>query len=244
MSTHAVRSSAARHRPTPAMAVAMLALFVAMGGTGYAAVAVTGRNVVNSSLTGRDVKDESLTGRDVRLLTGRDVTDGSLLAADFAADQLSAGPKGDAGPRGAQGPKGETGAPGAPGAKGDTGTTGLQGQPGAKGDAGTAGLQGPPGPKGDQGDQGIQGPPGFTSLTKVSEVIFTPVSSTRTNEAHCPVDHPWATGGGFDIVDGYINVAQVVASRPNTYATGWEVKMRNNGNSLPLPHTIWVICSA
>jgi hypothetical protein len=53
-------------RPTYANVVATLALVVAMGGTSYAAVKVTGKDVKNASLTGKDVKDESLTGKDVK----------------------------------------------------------------------------------------------------------------------------------------------------------------------------------
>ena len=40
--------------PSPAMAVAVLALFVALGGGAYAAIVVTGKNVRNGSLTGVD----------------------------------------------------------------------------------------------------------------------------------------------------------------------------------------------
>ena len=98
--------------------LALIALFVALGGTSYAAVVVTGKQVKNSSLTGVDVKNESLTGADIKKLTGKDVTDGSLAAADFGAGQLPAGPQGPAGPPGA---KGETGATGPAGPKGQDG---------------------------------------------------------------------------------------------------------------------------
>ena len=53
-------------RPGYANVVATLALVVAMGGTSYAAVKITGKDVKNSSLTGKDVKNESLTGKDVK----------------------------------------------------------------------------------------------------------------------------------------------------------------------------------
>ena len=46
--------------------IASIALFVALGGSAYAAVKVTGKNVVNNSLTGADVRNSSLTGADVR----------------------------------------------------------------------------------------------------------------------------------------------------------------------------------
>jgi hypothetical protein len=84
-------------------AVAYLALFVALGGTSFAAATViTGKNVKNGSLTGKDVKNSSLTGGDVK--------NKSLAPADFNGSVQ--GPQGDTGP---QGPKGDTGAAGAPG---------------------------------------------------------------------------------------------------------------------------------
>lgn len=76
-------------RLTFANVVAVLALFVALGGTGYAALSITGKNVVNGSLTGGDVRNNSIASRDVR--------DGTLLAKDFKPGQLPAGAPGAAG---------------------------------------------------------------------------------------------------------------------------------------------------
>lgn len=92
---------------TYANVMATLALFIALGGSSYAALSVTGRDVKNSSLTGSDVKNSSLTTSDVR--------NGSLLSADFKAGQLPSGPQGPAGP---EGPRGTTGATGSPGLSG------------------------------------------------------------------------------------------------------------------------------
>jgi len=84
-------------------AVAYLALFVALGGTSFAAATViTGKNVKNSSLTGADVKNSSLTGTDVKRQ--------SLTPSDFKGSV-----QGDTGP---QGPKGDNGPPGASGLTG------------------------------------------------------------------------------------------------------------------------------
>jgi hypothetical protein len=47
-------------RPSPALIVAIVALFMALGGTSYAALKITGKNVQNSTLTGVDVKNKSL----------------------------------------------------------------------------------------------------------------------------------------------------------------------------------------
>jgi hypothetical protein len=53
-------------RPSPALAIALLALFVALGGGAYAAIVVTGKNVRNGSLTGVDFKQRSLHGSKLR----------------------------------------------------------------------------------------------------------------------------------------------------------------------------------
>jgi hypothetical protein len=72
------------YRASHGTVVAYLALFVALGGSSYAAVAITGRDVRDGSLTGRDIRNNSLTGRDVRGITGRDVRNNSLTGADVA----------------------------------------------------------------------------------------------------------------------------------------------------------------
>ena len=81
-------------------AIALVALFLALGGSAYAV----------ASITGASVKDGSLTGRDIR--------DGSLTKKDFRTGKLPAGARGEsgpAGPAGPQGARGETGPRGAPG---------------------------------------------------------------------------------------------------------------------------------
>jgi hypothetical protein len=87
------------------MTVALVALSVALGGTGYAAVKLP-KNSVGSA----QIKTGAVTGAKVR--------DGSLFANDFAAGQIPKGPRGDSGPQGPAGPTGAPGAAGAPGAPG------------------------------------------------------------------------------------------------------------------------------
>lgn len=86
-----------RARLTYANVMSTIAVFIALGGTSYAAITITGRNVKNNSLTSADVKDNS------------------LLKKDFKSGQVPAGAKGDPGPTGAQGPAGERGPQGIPG---------------------------------------------------------------------------------------------------------------------------------
>jgi hypothetical protein len=52
--------------PSPAMVVALIALVAALGGSAYAAIVVTGKNVKNGSLTGVDFKPRSLHGSKLR----------------------------------------------------------------------------------------------------------------------------------------------------------------------------------
>lgn len=109
------------HRPGHATVVAYLALFVALGGSSYAAIQITGKNVPKDALTGKDIKkltgkdvtNNSLTGLDVRGLGSGDVTNGRLLAEDFAPGQLPAGAQGEKGDKGDKGNDGTQGAAGA-----------------------------------------------------------------------------------------------------------------------------------
>jgi hypothetical protein len=84
--------------------VALLALFVALGGTSYAAIKLPANSVGT-----KQIKDKAVTSVKVK--------NGSLKGADFAAGQLPAGPAGPAGPQGGtgpQGPKGDKGDQGDP----------------------------------------------------------------------------------------------------------------------------------
>src|SRR5918998_536457 len=94
-------------RPSPAMVVALVALFVALGGTSYA--------VATGSIDSREIKNNTVRSSDVR--------NGTLLSRDFRAGQL---PAGATGARGPTGPRGATGAWG-PAGIGVPGPPGLSG---------------------------------------------------------------------------------------------------------------------
>jgi hypothetical protein len=82
-----------RRHLTYSNVIASLALFIALGGSSYAAIKITGRNVTNGSLTGKDIKKRSVPLNRLK---------GTL-------------------PAGARGLTGETGAKGDPGATGPAG---------------------------------------------------------------------------------------------------------------------------
>jgi hypothetical protein len=84
--------------------VAYLALFVALGGTGYAAAKIGSAQIANNSIKSVDVKNRS------------------LLAKDFKPGQLPAGAPGSQGLPGPKGDKGDKGDPGANGTNGAPGT--------------------------------------------------------------------------------------------------------------------------
>jgi hypothetical protein len=87
-------------------AVAYTALFLALGGTSYAAVRLPAGSVGSKELhSGAVTKTKLQRGA----VTSTAVQDHTLKAVDFARGQLTAGPKGD---KGDAGPKGDKGDPG------------------------------------------------------------------------------------------------------------------------------------
>jgi hypothetical protein len=89
-------------RPSPSMAVSVMALVVASTGTSYAAGLIGSDDIRNNTVKSADVKDKSLKGRDVKngSLGSMDIRDESLKSRDFAPGQLPAGAAGPAGPAG------------------------------------------------------------------------------------------------------------------------------------------------
>ncbi len=55
-----------RRRPSPALVVACIALFVAMAGTGWAASQISGSDVVNRSISHKKLKRDTLTGAEIK----------------------------------------------------------------------------------------------------------------------------------------------------------------------------------
>jgi hypothetical protein len=97
--------------PSPSMAVALLALFVALGGVSYgvATGSIDSRELKNGTVRSVDLRNNDVRGADIRNGTvgTADLRDGTLLARDFAPGQLVPGEPGPQGPRGEQGPPGE-----------------------------------------------------------------------------------------------------------------------------------------
>jgi hypothetical protein len=91
------------HRPSPAMVVALVALFVALGGSSYAAItlqknSVKSRHIANGQVKRVDIQNDAINSSKVATY--------SLVATDFKPGQLPEGPPGQPGP---PGPKGDSG---------------------------------------------------------------------------------------------------------------------------------------
>ena len=107
--------SAVRSKLTYAHVVATLALFVALGGSSYAAISLSKNSVKSRHIAKGQVKRSDL-GKNA--VTSPKVRDFSLLASDFARGQIPSGAKGEQGEQGLQGLQGLQGEPGADGAPG------------------------------------------------------------------------------------------------------------------------------
>lgn len=116
--------------PSPATVIALIALIVALGGVGYAVVALP-----KNSVGPAQIRASAVTSAKVR--------DNSLLARDFKKGQLPRGAQGDEGPAGPVGATGPTGPQGPEGPAGPQGPQGAQGVAGATGAQGVAGAIGP-----------------------------------------------------------------------------------------------------
>jgi len=94
-----IRTTARRRRPSAGVVLAIVALFVALGGSSYAAVSLP-----KASIGAPQIKQGAVNSKKVQ--------DGSLLVKDFKQGQLPAGPQGPQGEPGSQGPQGPQGGPG------------------------------------------------------------------------------------------------------------------------------------
>ena len=80
-------------RPSPALVIACVALFVSLGGVGYAAAtgSIDSREIKNNTIRGKDVRNNGLSGRDIAnaSLSGADVKNGRLLGVDIENESLT-----------------------------------------------------------------------------------------------------------------------------------------------------------
>lgn len=98
---------------SPALALSVIALFVSLGGVGYAAATIGSAQIKNNSVASKDIKNRTIVAKDLNKKTAASL----------------------------RGSRGDTGAPGAPGAPGSTGAPGAQGPMGPDGAPGVSGYE-------------------------------------------------------------------------------------------------------
>lgn len=94
--------------PSPAMVVALLALFVSLGGVSYGVATgfIDSREIKNNAVGTKDLKNNNIRGRDVRnnTLTGADITESRLGKVPNASNADNASNAANAAQLGARGP--------------------------------------------------------------------------------------------------------------------------------------------
>lgn len=200
--------------------VGYIALFVALGGVSYAAVALPKNSVGTKQIAKGAVKKADLGNNAV---TSAKVKDGSLLLADFAPDVFagSNGTPGPQGPKGDTGPQGPTGDAGPQGPKGDTGEQGPVGP--STGPAGGDLTGNYPDPQIAAGVIG-SGKLGTITTRSATSAGVAP-GAVGSVTVDCLPGEKVISGGN----DGYID-AVVIASRKNA-ANGWALYFKNNSAS-------------
>jgi hypothetical protein len=82
-----------RWRPSPATALASIALFVSLGGVSYgvATGSIDSRELKNNTVRSKDIRNNQVTGRDIRRggVFGSDVHNSSLTGTDVKNDSLT-----------------------------------------------------------------------------------------------------------------------------------------------------------
>jgi hypothetical protein len=81
--------------PTHATVVAYLALFVALGGSAYAATKVSSKQIVNNTVRTKDLRNNDVRGKDIRrgTITGSDVKGNTLTGAQINEGGLGTVPR-------------------------------------------------------------------------------------------------------------------------------------------------------
>ncbi len=80
-----------RRRPSPALVVATLALFVALGGTTYAATTINGSSIVNKSITSAKLKNQSVGTAQLKDfgVQRRDIQNGAVTVSKLATGSVT-----------------------------------------------------------------------------------------------------------------------------------------------------------
>ena len=218
------------HRPTPALVISIVALFVAMGGTGYAA-----SQIPRASVGAAQLKKNAVSSPKVK--------NGSLALDDFKLAERTK-------LRGSAGTRGAAGARGSQGVGGTRGLSGLEGDEGSDGSDGGQGIQGIQGPTGVE--EVVVRTAGLSYVSAVG-----PNGQILSDDVQCQAGES-VVGGGADVgpsvaFDDQPNVV-ITGSRPADASgaalgtgdepTGWFVQARRNSNTTTQTVGVYVLCAS
>ena len=197
--------NAPRSRLSYANVMATIAVFIALGGVGYAAI-----NIPAGSVGSKEIKNGAIKGIDVQAQ--------SLKLSDF--DKPGA-LKGERGPRG---PVGDTGKKGAKGATGPRGATGVAGASGAAGATGATGPEGSVSSPSDlfRTNNFSNVAPGASPGATMTTVTFTPAKSGNAlvrARGDCTIARP-ATGVNHVALLIGTNASEALSNAPPGGAGG------------------------
>jgi hypothetical protein len=206
-------------------AIALLALFVALGGTSYAAVKLPANSVGSKQIR-------------TAAVNGTKVKDGSLLAKDFKAGQLTTGVKGqgESGVRAAaiddpRGPVGTTGP------EGPAGPMGPEGPAGPAGPAGAVGAVGPQGPAGATGDTGPAGSArAYGELTAAGGLVVARAKNLVGVSRKMQGIYCITPAFNIDVSRATIVATALITTQPNVHAT-----VRVGAPDCPIPSMMFEV---
>lgn len=186
----------------------LLALFVALGGTSFAATGV----IKGSQIVPHSIPKNRLTNGAIKSLKGSRGVQG---APGAQGPQGSVGGRGTQGPPGAAGVAGQKGATGSDGRAGPTGKSGPTGQTGATGRVGPTGHVGPTGPTGVVGTGTLNGGIAPTIANSNIYVFAGPTLSVTTTAGQRLVGAATALMGS----SGGTNIWYGLCYKPSTSST-------------------------
>ncbi len=79
-------------RPSPALIISVISLFIATSGVGYAAATIGSSQIKNNSVRGKDIRNSTIGGKDVakNALTGSDIAESKLGKVPSATNATNA----------------------------------------------------------------------------------------------------------------------------------------------------------
>lgn len=206
-----------RMRPSPAMVVASVALFVTLGGTGYAAqryLITSSSQIKDSTIRSADIRDGSVGVRDLSGAAKRGLGTQSKAKIAAVVEEVITDPQ-----------------------YGISIT--VKGEKGVDGAAGTAGSTGP------QGAQGAQGEPGITDIQRVdgsSVELGTQGGPNALKQvtASCPSGTTAISGGVVTFGSRYVIASTI---EPLAGASGFRAELANTSGVDTATARLWALCA-